>query len=241
LYVLDILIVYFLGLRIAIGKAHVGCGPGAALMTHRFLYLFDPLCGWCYGASAGISILASRPGVTVDLAPTGLFAGDGVRALDAGMTSHIWAADQRIAQMTGAAFTERYRDQVIAGGRLDSGPATLALTAVSLSAPAREREALSAIQSARYVEGADITDPAILAKVLAGLNLTEAAAMIVEPQAALVAANQGRVTYARTLMRRFGLSGAPSLVRDDDQGLALADASALYRDPLSLLQTAGVA
>ena len=211
-------------------------------MSHSFIYLFDPLCGWCYGASAGINILASRPDVTVDLLPTRLFAGDGVRALDAGMTSHIWAADQRIAQMTGAAFTDRYRDQVIAaGGRLDSGPATLALTAVSLSAPAREREALGVIQSARYVEGADITDPATLAKVLARLNLTEAAAMIVEPQAALVAADQGRTAYARTLMRRFGLSGVPSIIRDDGQGLALADASALYRNPLSLLSTTGVA
>ncbi len=158
------------------------------------------------------------------------------------MTSHIWAADQRIAQMTGAAFTERYRDRVIAGGgRLDSGPATLALTAVSLSAPAREREALSAIQSARYVEGADITDPAILIEILAGLSLTEAAAMIAEPHAALVAADRGRTTYAQILMRRFGLSGVPSLIRDDRQGLALADASALYRNPLSLLSTAGVA
>jgi len=211
-------------------------------MTNRFIYLFDPLCGWCYGASAGINVFACRPGVTVDLLPTGLFAGDGARALDAGMTSHIWAADQRIAHMTGAAFTERYRDQVIAGGgRLDSGPATLALTAVSLSAPAREREALSAIQSARYVEGADITDPAILIEILASLSLTEAAAMIAEPQAALVAAGQGRATYAQTLMRRFGLSGVPSLIRDDGQGLTLADASALYRNPLSLLSTASVA
>jgi putative protein-disulfide isomerase len=211
-------------------------------MTTRFTYLFDPLCGWCYGASAGINGLACLPGVTVDLLPTGLFAGDGARALDAGMTSHIWAADQRIAQMTGAAFTERYRDQVIGGGaRLDSGPATLALTAVSLSAPALERDALSAIQTARYVDGANITDPAILIEILASLSLTEAAAMIAEPQAVLLNANQGRMTYAQTLMQRFGLSGVPNLIRDDRQGLALADASALYRNPLSLLSMASVA
>lgn len=84
-------------------------------MTHRFIYLFDPLCGWCYGASAGVDTLASRPGVSVELLPTGLFSGAGARALDAGMTSHIWAADQRIAELTGAAFTERYHDRVLAG------------------------------------------------------------------------------------------------------------------------------
>jgi putative protein-disulfide isomerase len=210
-------------------------------MTHRFIYLFDPLCGWCYGASAGVDTLASRPGVSVELLPTGLFSGAGARALDGGMTSHIWTADQRIAELTGAAFTERYRDQILAGtSPLDSGPATLALTAVSLSAPAREYEALNAIQKARYVEGRDITNPVILAEVLAGLDLAGAAAMIAEPPATLLDADQERVTRARALMQRFGLNGVPALVRDDGRDLALADAGALYRNPLSLL-AAGVA
>lgn len=40
-------------------------------MTAHFLYLFDPLCGWCYGASAGIAALAKHPGVTVETLPTG--------------------------------------------------------------------------------------------------------------------------------------------------------------------------
>lgn len=205
-------------------------------MTSRFIYLFDPLCGWCYGASAGIGALGSRPGVSVELLPTGLFSGPGARPLDAGMTSHIWAADRHIAELTGAAFTKRYRDQVLAGARpLDSGPATLALTAVSLSAPVREYEALGAIQKARYVEGRDITNPAILAKVLVSLDLVSAATMIAEPQAALLNANQERVTRARALMQRFGLNGVPALIRDDGEVLALADAGALCRNPLSLL------
>jgi putative protein-disulfide isomerase len=206
-------------------------------MADRFIYLFDPLCGWCYGASAGLDSLATRPGVTVELLPTGLFSGDGARPLDAGMTAHIWAADQRIAQLTGAAFTERYRDHVISGRPrpLDSGPATLALTAVSMSAPAREREALRAIQSARYVDGQDVTDRSTLVGILAAARLSEAAAMLAEPQAALLAANQGRIAYAHTLMRRFGLSGVPGLVRDDGQGLALADARALYRHSPALV------
>jgi putative protein-disulfide isomerase len=211
-------------------------------MTTRFTYLFDPLCGWCYGASAGLDILASRRGVTIDLAPTGLFAGDGARRLDAGMTSHIWAADQRIAQLTGAAFTERYRDQVLAGGEvLDSSAATLALTAVSLSAPEREREALGVIQRARYVEGRAVTDASVLTEVLTAAGLTQAAAMLAEPQAALVDANAGRIAQARALMGRFGASGVPTLLRETGLGLILADARALYRDPLSLLEPEAVA
>ncbi len=212
-------------------------------MANRFIYLFDPLCGWCYGAAAGIDILASRPGLTVELAPSGLFAGEGVRPLDAGMTSHIWSADQRIAQLTGAAFSQRYRDQVLSGQPrpLDSGPASLALTAVSLSAPDREREVLSAIQKARYVDGLDVTAIVVLARLLTALGLTPAAEMIAEPQAVLLEADGARMSRAQTLMGRFGVSGVPSLLRDGDQGLALADARALYGNPLSLIETAGVA
>lgn len=77
--------------------------------------------------------------------------------------------------------------------------------------------------------------------MLAGLDLAGAAAMIAEPQATLLNANQERVTLARALMQRFGLNGVPALVRDDGQDLALADAGALYRNPLSLLEKAGVA
>ncbi|GAB3442049.1 hypothetical protein [Insolitispirillum peregrinum] len=43
-------------------------------------YLFDPLCGWFYGAGPALERLAARDDVTLDLAPTGLFADDGARA-----------------------------------------------------------------------------------------------------------------------------------------------------------------
>ncbi|MBW8855584.1 MAG: DsbA family protein, partial [Bradyrhizobium sp.] len=42
-------------------------------------YLFDPLCGWCYGASVLLDQLVGRSDFEIALAPTGLFAGDGAR------------------------------------------------------------------------------------------------------------------------------------------------------------------
>ena len=37
--------------------------------------LFDPLCGWCYGASPAIDRISGVAGVEFKLAPTGMFAG----------------------------------------------------------------------------------------------------------------------------------------------------------------------
>ncbi len=48
-------------------------------------YLFDALCGWCYGAAPVIQGLAQHGAVTLELAPTGLFAGAG-RTMDARLT-----------------------------------------------------------------------------------------------------------------------------------------------------------
>lgn len=85
--------------------------------------------------------------------------------MDAQFSAYAWANDQRIQQLTGQPFTQAYRDHILgaANGRFDSGPATLALTAVAQTAPERELDALHALQHARYVEGLDKADPAVIA------------------------------------------------------------------------------
>jgi len=174
-------------------------------------YLFDPLCGWCYGASPMVEKLAAEPDFTVTLVPTGLFSGTGARPMDAAFAAYAWANDQRIERMTGQPFSNEYRQNVLGADsrRFDSAPATLALTAVHVSEPEREFEALKAIQHARYVNGVDITDASVLAAVLRELGLEDAARRISAPGAELLDANRERVDSARQTMGRFGLQGSP--------------------------------
>ena len=105
--------------------------------TATVTYLFAPLCGWCYAAAPALTYLQGVEGIDVKLAPTGLFAGAGARPMDAQFAAYAWANDQRIQQLTGQPFTQAYRDHILgaANGRFDSGPATLALTAVAQTAP----------------------------------------------------------------------------------------------------------
>ena len=97
-------------------------------------YLFDPLCGWCYGALPKLAVLARTPNVALKLAPTGLFSGTGARPMDADFAAYAWANDQRISALTGQVFSQTYREKVLGahGSLFDSGPATLALTAVAI-------------------------------------------------------------------------------------------------------------
>jgi putative protein-disulfide isomerase len=198
--------------------------------TTHITYLFDPLCGWCYGASAALEELAARPDFVVELAPTGLFAGAGARPMDDGFATYAWTNDQRISRLSGQPFSEAYRHDVL-GDRtrlFDSGPATLALTAVAVTAPDREFEALKAIQRARYVDGRDITDIAVLSDVLRALGPRKAAERLVTSDDELIAAYRQRIEAARAEMRRFGADGVPALIEGIGASRRLVPGNALY-------------
>ncbi|CAN7342175.1 DsbA family protein [Acidovorax sp. LjRoot129] len=183
-------------------------------MPTTVTYLFDPLCGWCYAAAPALQYLRGVDGVHVSLAPTGLFAGAGARPMDAQFAAYAWSNDQRIQQLTGQPFTQAYRDQILgaASGRFDSGPATLALTAVAQTAPESELDALHALQRARYVDGRDTAEPEVLADVLRALGLADAAALTLAPTAALQSQVAERVASAQATLRAVGARGVPQLV-----------------------------
>ncbi|WP_431283196.1 DsbA family protein [Humitalea sp. 24SJ18S-53] len=190
-------------------------------------YLFDPLCGWCYGAAPALRALAETPGIDLDLVPTGLFSGAGARPMDDGFAAYAWTNDQRIEKLTGQPFSTAYRDQVLADRTraFDSGPATLALVAMALTKPEQVRPALQAIQHARYVEGRDVTDLGVLAAL--GLDAV--------PDAALRAATAARTARAQALMRSVGAQGVPSLVVTTGGVPRLVPGSLLFGPPQTLV------
>ncbi|MEP3112449.1 DsbA family protein [Nisaea sp.] len=205
--------------------------------TTHVTCLYDPLCGWCYGASAILETLASRPGFAVDFMATGLFAGDGARPMDDGFAEFAWTNDQRISRLTGQPFSDAYRQNVLTDRKrlFDSGPATLALTAVTLAAPDLAGAALKAIQTARYVEGRDITDIEVLSDVLRIMDLAEVADHLEHPDEALMAAYSSGINAARLEMHRFGANGVPALIVGAGDNRRLVQSNALFVSPDDLI------
>ncbi|UVK50485.1 DsbA family protein [Mesorhizobium sp. AR02] len=181
-------------------------------------YLFDPLCGWCYGATPMLDRL-SASGVRLALLPTGLFSGAGARPMDEGFAAHAWANDQRIERLTGQTFTQAYQHNVlnIRGTLLDSHAATLGISAAGLEDPSRRLTALKAIQRARYVDGRDIVTVEGVAGVLADAGMADAAATLKKPTEILLTAHGELVGRGRALFQRLRADGVPSLavVRND--------------------------
>jgi len=202
-------------------------------MSRTIHYIYDPLCGWCYGALPALQALQAQTGITLQMHPSGLFSGAGARPMDSEFAIYAWRNDQRIASLTGQRFTERYRSQILetAGLRFDSGPATLALTAVHLAQPERELDALQAIQQARYIDGLDTTRTDVLVTVLQAQSLDTAATLLTASDENLQAHNLARVEQARSLMQQLGARGVPSLAVNMDNQLYTIDTSEAYTNP----------
>jgi len=196
----------------------------------KVTYLFDPLCGWCYGASPAIRKLRQHAGVQLELAPTGLFAGTGGRSMDAAFADYAWSNDVRIEKLTGQRFTEEYRALVLGkhGSRFDSATTTLALTAVALTEPARELETLKVLQEARYMHALDTSAVPVVEKLLRDIGLSTAADRFAASDTELLASNSARIQKAQEMMQRFGAQGVPALIVTDDNGSRLLRGNALY-------------
>jgi putative protein-disulfide isomerase len=210
-------------------------------MQTTVTYLFDPLCGWCYGASPTIQQLGQQANIQLELLPTGLFSGAG-RTMDSAFADYAWSNDLRIAKLTGQRFTEDYRQNVLGrhGSRFDSSATTQALTAVSLTEPTRELETLKVLQEARYVQGLDVCDAAVVGKLLRDSGLAAAADRLVTGDAELHQANAARVQRAQRLMHALRAQGVPALVVKGQDGNRLLNGNVLYGSFEPLLAQLGV-
>ncbi|QTG90750.1 DsbA family protein, partial [Vibrio furnissii] len=75
-------------------------------------YIFDPMCGWCYGATALMETLAAHPDVNLVMHPGGMMTR---RPLSDDFRQHILEADQRIAGLTRQPFGDAYIARVRSG------------------------------------------------------------------------------------------------------------------------------
>ncbi|MEE6075195.1 DsbA family protein [Avibacterium paragallinarum] len=173
----------------------------------QFIYLYDPLCGWCYGASPHLEKIAHNNGII--LLPTGLFT-DSERIMDQEFAHYAWSNDQRISKLTGVTFSQQYQENILQKSTaFDSRTLVNALAWVSQSAPEKVFNALKRLQKARYVEGLDTTKANVVSQILSqmGIDIDEQA--IIDAQAL---ADQ-QIAQGQQLAQQLGLTGVPQLLQ----------------------------
>lgn len=191
-------------------------------MAATLTYIHDPLCGWCYAAAPLVAAIAAEPvpGLDLVLIHRALFTGANAMPHSPEFARYAWSNDQRIAHLTGQPFSEAYRDGVLGDRRqaIDSWHTALAKQAVDRLAPGRAPEFLKAMQHARFVAGANLTDRGVLVALGAGMGLdAEAMAALLAAPATAEAAAAER-TQAAALLGRMGRDGVPLLLLDEGSG-----------------------
>ena len=187
-------------------------------------YLYDPLCGWCYGAAPLVS--AARQVITVQAHGGGMMTGTNRQQVTPQLRAYIKQHDARIAQLTGQPFGPAYVDGLLHASdvMLDSEPPTVAILAAEAIA-GRGLDMLAKLQIAHYVEGRRIAEPAKLLEIATelGLNTQAFAAAFAQHSGAAV---QRHIEETRHLMEEVGARGFPCFVLETDgvlQGIDIGD------------------
>lgn len=179
-------------------------------MNKTFILIFDPWCGWCYGAQPGLEKLAAaHPDAAWQLLPSGLFCHPDYP--DADRRAYFWQADQKIAALTGQPFSTAYREQILgdATQAFDSSLTTLAWFLISRTAPEKSVAILHALQRLRYVDGdVSLAAHANVGEAF-GIPAASLRTALAEPWPAELHALVGT---ARRLMQEHGLRGVPALL-----------------------------
>lgn len=190
-------------------------------------YIFDPMCGWCYGAGSLIGQLGRMEGVQLVLHPGGMMR---KTAIDAGFRRHILEADQRIEAQTGQPFGAPYLERVAGGASLvlDSyitAQAVMAAGRVGLA----EVAMLQSIQQAHYQKGLPVYRPETLCALAHQLGIGPEAWAQVMSRAG--EALEAAVRRTRQLMEQFGLGGFPSLLMEREGQWQAVGLSRFYGRP----------
>lgn len=184
------------------------------MSTRTLHYIYDPLCGWCYGAAPLVKV--AREVLTVTPHGGGMMTGARRQSVTAQLRQFVKQHDVRIAQLSGQSFGEAYFDGLLydTTAVFDSEPPTAAMLAAQALA-GRGLEMIAQLQIAHYVEGRRIADRTVLIDVATQLGL-EAAAFEAALDAQSGAAVQAHIQQTRALMKQTGAQAFPSFVLERD-------------------------
>lgn len=183
----------------------------AAVSLPVLHYVYDPLCGWCYGAAPLLDAAQAIDGLAIVLHGGGMMSGANRQSVNDNLRRHVMAHDQRIAQATGQPFGDAYFDGLLrdSGAVFDSTPPTTAILAAQEIA-GLGLAMLHLIQHAHYVLGQRVADAGVLARLAQQLELDSG--LFAAAWARLAgAATEQHIAHSRALLARLGGQGFPTL------------------------------
>jgi putative protein-disulfide isomerase len=181
-------------------------------------YIYDPLCGWCYGAKPLIQ--AARTVLPVIAHGGGMMTGANRQKVSVQLRNYVMPHDRRIAEYTGQPFGEAYFEGLLRDEEavFDSAPPTAAVLAAE-QLEGRGLALLERLQTAHYVEGRRIADETVLLELANSIGF-EAEAF---RRSFIEVDVQAHFVTSRALLAKVGGQGFPTLALERDGRLTLID------------------
>ncbi len=195
-------------------------------------YIYDPLCGWCYGAAPLVK--AAREVSTVRAHAGGMMTGARRQAVTPLLREFVTQHDQRVAQLTGQPFGEAYVHGLLRDPQavLDSAPPIAAMLAAE-QLGGRGLDLIARLQVAHYVEGRRIAERAALIEVAEtiGLDRGEFATALDRQTGNGV---QAHIRATRRFMEQIGAHGFPTLALEAKGSIRIVDLANYLGQPQNL-------
>ena len=127
-------------------------------------YIYDPLCGWCYGAEPLVWAAAKVDGLALRMHAGGLWPQP--TRLPEHTRRYIKQADARVGQMSGQPYGEPYLNGLLFDPELvlESRPVVAAVLAAQALDATKALPMLRGIQHAHYERGQHVVRAATLAR-----------------------------------------------------------------------------
>jgi len=177
-------------------------------MNATLHYLYDPLCGWCYGAEPLAKAAENVVGLNLKLHAGALWPEP--TQLPVEMRRYIQQADARIAQMSGQPFGDAYLNHLLLDATLvlESRPVVAAVLAAQELDATKMLPMLRGIQHAHYEQGRHVVQESTLVDIAKAVGLDPAAFT-----AALHSVPVDRhIAESREFMNNIGAQGFPTFV-----------------------------
>lgn len=176
-------------------------------------YIYDPYCGWCYGAAPLVKAAQAVERLTIELHGGGLLAGNNRKQMTPALRDFILQHDERIGALTGQPFGTGYRalldDQSV---WLDSTPPTMAIVAAADFG--KRLDMLDRVQHAHFIEGRRIAESRVLVDLAGELGIPTDE--FITAFAKGMEAPGTHIRESRELLTRLGGSGFPTFALERD-------------------------
>lgn len=178
----------------------------------QVMYIFDPLCGWCYGFSPVIKKLKEEFQEVFDFKAYtgGMVLGDRVGTIAEKFKFLQDGAVENVEKTTGVQFGDAFKTNMLEKGDyiVDSEPPSIAFTSLRALAPNQEVDIAHDMQKALYLEGKSFNEAETYLELADKYNIKreEFQAVYEAPEA------KARAYSEFQMVQQLGINGYPTVV-----------------------------